>query len=207
MRNFIDELQEAIGDVRSILDVGCGSSSPLALLNKQYEYCVGVDGFSPSLKTSKAKDIHDEYMQADLLEIDRKFDLASFDCIIAIDVIEHFEKGRGVELLHKMESLARKRVIIMTPNGFLPQAEHSGNIYQRHLSGWAAEEFRAMGYSVIGINGWKPLRGEFAAPRFRPHVVFNILSRLSQPFVRNHPEHAFHLLCVKDISDYGKEPN
>ncbi len=196
---FPRELAQAIGDAKTVLDVGCGSSSPLALLNQRYAHTVGVDGFAPSLEESKAHCIHDEYVQADLLDIDSIFEPHAFDCVLSIDVIEHFEKPAALELIEKMECLARKRVVIMTPNGFLPQEEHSGNIYQRHLSGWSVEEFRAMGYRIVGINGWKWLRGEFAAPRFRPHKLTNALSRLSQLVVRNRPEYAFHLLCIKNV--------
>ncbi|RME58082.1 class I SAM-dependent methyltransferase [Candidatus Parcubacteria bacterium] len=205
LSTFPKELAQVIGDAETILDVGCGSSSPLMLLDRGYKRTVGVDGFSPSIEASRKRRIHDEYVQGDLLDIDRMFAPDAFECVISIDVVEHFEKEKALELIHKMEIIASKRVVIMTPNGFLPQDEHSGNIYQRHLSGWSVSEFESMGYQVIGINGWKYLRGEFAAPRFRPKVVFNGLSRLSQPFVRNNPEYAFHLLCVKDVSDRGKK--
>ncbi len=198
---FPRELARSIGDAESVLDVGCGSSSPLALLNHRYAYTVGVDGFAPSLEESSARGIHDEYVQADLLDIDTIFEPHAFDCVLSIDVIEHFEKPAALELIEKMERLARKRVVIMTPNGFLPQEEHSGNIYQRHLSGWSVSEFESLGYAVIGINGWKFLRGAFASPRFRPRRVFNALSHLSQPWVRNRPEWAFHLLAVKELDE------
>jgi len=202
--SFLQEFDIALGSARTVLDVGCGSSSPLSLLDRRFDHSVGVDGFAPSLEMSVARHIHDEYVQVDLLEISQRFDNRSFDCVIAIDVIEHFEKQKGVELLKKMERIAKERVIVMTPNGYLSQVEHSGNIHQRHLSGWQEKEMREMGYNVIGVHGWKSLRGEFAAPRFRPYALFNILSHLSQPFVRNRPGQAFHLLCIKDVqSDRG----
>lgn len=198
--SFREELDLAIADSKTVLDVGCGSDSPLGLLGKRFARSVGVDGFAPSLEMSAAKKIHDEYVQANILELDSAFQPNSFDCVIAIDVIEHLEKPQGLELVQKMEQIAKNRIVLLTPNGFQPQAEHSGNIYQRHLSGWTAEEMRRMGYKVIGLNGWKPLRGEFAMPRFYPRILCNALSRFSQPLVRNHPEHAFHLLCIKEKS-------
>ncbi|MFQ5355017.1 MAG: oligosaccharide flippase family protein [Mariprofundaceae bacterium] len=197
--SFLQEFNFAIGPASTVLDVGCGSSSPIYLLDRKFDHSVGVDGFFPSLEKSVERKIHNDYVHADLLEIDQKFDDRSFDCVIAIDVIEHFEKQKGIELLRKMERIAKKRVVVMTPNGFLPQAEHSGNVYQRHLSGWQGKEMREMGYDVIGVSGWKPLRGAFALPRFRPLIFWTMLSRLSQPFVRNRSEQAFHLLCIKDV--------
>jgi cyclopropane fatty-acyl-phospholipid synthase-like methyltransferase len=198
--SFREELDLAIADSKTVLDVGCGSNSPLSLLGKRFVRSVGVDGFAPSLEMSAAKKIHDEYVQANILELDSKFQPNSFDCTMAIDVIEHLEKSQGLEFIQQMEQIASNRIVLVTPNGFQPQAEHSGNLYQRHLSGWTAEEMRGMGYKVIGLNGWKPLRGEFAMPRFYPKILCSALSRLSQPLVRNHPEHAFHLLCIKEKS-------
>ena len=100
-----------------------------------------------------------------------------------------------------MESIASKKVIVFTPNGFQPQNEHSGNILQRHLSGWSVKEMEAKGYRVIGINGWKPLIGEFALPRFKPRRLWTVISRLTQPMIRNHPDHAYAILCIKDIAE------
>jgi hypothetical protein len=69
------------------------------------------------------------------------------------------------------------------------------NPFMEHRSGWSAAELAALGYSVHGINGWHPLRGSFAVPRFGP--VGKVLSLASQPLVRRHPTRAFHLLAVK----------
>lgn len=197
---FYTELDKTIGQTQSLLDVGCGSASPLAHLAVRPGYLVGADGFQPSIDISRGKHLHDDYVNTDLLEIGSAFKADSFDVVIALDVIEHFTKEDGVKLLQKMETIASRKVIIFTPNGFLPQNEHSGNSLQRHLSGWSVQEMQQMGYEVIGINGWKPLFGEFALPRFRPAKLWALISRLTQPLVRNHPSHAFAMLCVKEIT-------
>ena len=57
---------------------------------------------------------------------------------------------------------------------------------------------KSMGYHVIGINGWKPLRKEYAAVRFQPKYFWLLVSHLTQIFVRNRPEHAFQILCIKE---------
>lgn len=196
---FFTELDQAIGLPASLLDVGCGSSTPLAKLQSRPKHLVGADGFQPSIDTSRKNNFHDDYVNTDLLDIDRAFEPDAFEIVVALDVIEHFSKEDGVKLLQKMESIANKRVIVFTPNGFLPQNEHSGNVLQRHLSGWSAQEMKQLGYHVIGINGWKPLLGEFALPRFWPKKLWTLISRLTQPLVRNHPNHAFAILCIKDM--------
>ena len=196
---YYQELELAIGGAESVIDIGCGINSPVAHLSSRPRFLVGVDGFQPSIDESRKRSIHDEYVCSDLLNIDKAFEPGTFETAIALDVIEHFPKEKGLELMQKMEKLASKRVIIFTPNGFLPQDEHSGNPLQKHVSGWSVEEMRQYGYRVVGINGWKVLRGEFALIRFHPRSFWLIVSRLTQSVVRKHPKYAFALLCVKDL--------
>jgi hypothetical protein len=96
-----------------------------------------------------------------------------------------------------MESIAKKRVLIFTPNGFVAQREYDNNPWQVHKSGWTAEEMKQRGYDVIGINGAKSLRGEFALSKIKPRFLGFIISRITQMFVRNKPEKAFQILCIK----------
>lgn len=198
---FYEEVEKAIQTegIDSLLDVGCGSDSPIRFFKHRPKLTVGVDGYEPSIEKSRQKDIHDKYECIHLMDMDTVFLPNSFDCVLSIDVIEHFEKQQGIELLGKMEKLASKRVVLVTPNGFLPQEAHSGNPYQKHLSGWDVEEMQSYGYEVYGLNGWKPLLGEFAQPRLKPAPLWRMISRLSQPLVFNRPQQAFHLLCIKNL--------
>ncbi len=197
-RFFIYELGRELDECKSVLDLGCGSSSPLKLFRKKF-YSVGVDISKSSVEESKKRGIHNEYFVLDVLNIDKKFSPNSFDCVIALDLIEHLEKQQGIDLIKMMEKIAKKKVIIFTPNGFLPQGEYRGNKWQVHKSGWSVKEMRERGYKVIGINGWKSLRGEKALLRFRPQFFWKIVSDITQLFVRNRPEKAFQILCIKDI--------
>jgi len=96
-----------------------------------------------------------------------------------------------------MEKISKNKVIIFTPNGFLPQGEYYNNPWQVHKSGWTVKEMKKRGYKVIGINSWKPLRGEYARLRFRPSYFWQIISDITQLFVRNKTEKAFQILCIK----------
>ncbi len=196
---YYGELERAVGHSESVLDVGCGSSSPIMHFKNRVPFSVGVDGFEPSLSESRRQGIHDAYHQMNVLEIDNHFEPGSFDCVLALDVIEHLTKDDGFRLISRMEKVSRDRVIIFTPNGFQPQGEHSDNRLQRHLSGWGVEEMRGLGFDVIGINGFKPLLSEMARPRFRPRAFWLVFSRFTQYFVRNHPRYAFQILCKKHV--------
>jgi hypothetical protein len=197
--SIFDEIEDAIDAPASLLDVGCGSDSPVQFLRKRPGRLVGVEGFMPSIEQSRNRGIHDDYVCVDLANLGDAVEARSYDCVLGIDVIEHFEKEQGLALIRDMEKIASRRVVLLTPNGFQPQEGHSGNPYQEHRSGWSVEEMRALGFEVIGVNGWKPLLGQFAQPRFWPAPFWRLLSRFSQPLVRNRPEQAFHLLCVRKM--------
>jgi len=78
-------------------------------------------------KESKKKQIHNEYILADLRKLE--FKPKSFDAILCLEVIEHLTKEEGHDLIKKMEKWARKKIIITTPNGY------DCNPFQTHKSG------------------------------------------------------------------------
>jgi len=184
----------------SLLDVGCGASSPIQKFSSKINRTVGIDGFSPSIQKSRAKKIHQEYIQGDLMSSMAALKSKSFDVVIAMDVIEHFEKDRGWKFLGELERLASKRVIVFTPNGFLPQGEYDENPAQLHRSGWEVNEFIERGYAVCGINGLKWLKGEYGAPAFKPRWLANRVSDFTQFFTHSRPSLAFQILANRDFS-------
>ena len=191
--------REVIPSCRTLLDVGCGAESPIRSFSHRLEHSVGVDRFEAALDESRRQAIHSSYVCVDILELAGRFAPRSFDCVLASDVIEHLEKADGLRLMHSMEAIARRKVIVFTPNGFQPQGAVGGNPYQVHRSGWTVDEMRGYGYRVIGVNGWKPLRTELAAPRWRPRPLWGRVSYLTQPFTTRRPELAFQMLCIKDL--------
>ena len=196
MAEYERSLRAACAGCDTLLDVGCGERSPLQSVARRMHHSVGLDAFEPAIETARALKIHDDYVLGDARKLGDLFEPKSFDCVAATDLIEHLDREEGLELLRAMESIARRRVVIFTPNGFLPQEPFGGNEFQRHRSGWSAREMRERGYKVIGINGWKPLRGERALVR-APRFVFEPISFLSQCVIERRPEMAFQILCVK----------
>lgn len=190
------ELDKAVGDCRSLLDVGCGHRSPIRGFSNRL-HCVGVDAFLPSIERSRSTRIHNDYKVCDVLDIDKHFGPGSFDCVLSSEVIEHLTPEEGLLLLEKMEKIASEKIIVFTPNGFLPQDGYDGNPGQIHRSGWEVDQMRRLGYEVIGINGLKSFRGYRAKISWWPRWLWRIVSDFSQFHVRNHPEKAFQILCVK----------
>jgi hypothetical protein len=125
-----------------------------------------------------------------------EFKESSFDTVIALDVLHHLSKEDGRDLIKKMESLARNKVILLCPNGsFYP---NNLDFPELQRASWSPLELRSMGFKVQGINGWKPLRTYTGAIKFKPRLLWQLLSDLSQKVVRHYPKHSFELFCVKE---------
>lgn len=195
-------LEREINGCQTLLDLGCGTDSPILNLKHKLKYTLGLDIFEASLKQSKKKSIHSDYLRLDVLNIDNAIKNKSFDCVLASDLLEHLSKKDGRRFLSAIEKIATKKVIIFTPNGFIEQNEYNGNKYQTHLSGWDFEQMEKLGYRVIGVNGWKGFFGvnkERAEVVWRPRLFWGRISLLSQILTQKNPEYAFQLLCVKEI--------
>lgn len=190
---YIHLLSREISTSKSLIEFGSGRSSPLKHIKFKGK-SVGIDIDDESIKMSRKQKIHSDYIKGDVLKHKIK---SKFDCALALDLIEHLKKKDGHKLIAKMLSVSDKKVIIFTPNGFLPQAEKYGNPYQKHLSGWTVEDFRKMGFKVYGVNGLKFLRKEEAKIRFYPKFFWTAVSEASQLIAYFFPKLAFQILAVK----------
>lgn len=198
-------LKRELKDCKSVLDVGCGPSSPLQYC-QNIEYSVGVEPFLPYLNESKKKKIHTKYLNKRAEDL--SFPDDSFDAIIMLEVLEHLPKKTGREILKKVEKWAKKKIIISTPNGLLPQKKIDENPWQQHLSGWSVKDFRQLQYHVYGLAGLKFLRKESESEtmnaslltpiKYRPKPLWFLVITVSQLFVYFLPNLAFELFCVKE---------
>lgn len=196
---FESELERLIAGSGSLLDVGCGAYSPIKDIQAKPAKTTGIDAFEPSIERSRADGIHANYVLGDILSIQERFGPNAYDTVLASDVIEHLPKEEGYKLLDRMESVASKNVIVFTPNGFLKQGEYDKNPYQVHRSGWSVSDLAERGYKVIGVGGWKPLKGEYGKMTLKPWRFWFFIADLTQHFVRKRPEKAYQLLAIKDV--------
>lgn len=190
-------LRQAIRGCATFLDVGCGTGSPIARLTAR-GYLVGIDLFRPHLRLSRRSGRYAESILGDVRALPVRS--RAVDCVSALDVLEHLRKRDGYVLIRQMEHLARKRIIILTPNGFDPDDHLEGtNPLHVHRSGWDADELRARGYRVHGAHGLKHLRRVGAYIKPRPVWLWDKISGFTQKLTYFAPHHAFHLLCVKSM--------
>jgi SAM-dependent methyltransferase len=189
-------LRAELDGLGTVLDVGCGSDSPLQFVHGIGRK-VGLDAFAPSIEASRARGLHDEYRQMELetLELPAK----SYDAVVLLDLIEHFEKEAGLAFLARLERIAARKVLLFTPNGFLPQPAYESNPWQLHRSGWTVPELQGLGYRVSGVLGWKALRGELNRPRFQPWPFWERVANASRLLTAGRPQLDAGLLAVKDL--------
>jgi len=72
--------------------------------------------------------------------------LANYDLVLFMDVVEHLEKEKGLEMLKKA-----RHWIVSTPNYVSGQGAKFGNEYEAHISEWAQNDFKK---SVIIGGRW-----------------------------------------------------
>ena len=185
----------ALAGCDSVLDVGCGTETILERVPRPAR-TVGLDGHAPAIEASRARNLHDEYVHGDAATL--PFDDRSMDAVIAFDVIEHLPAADGRRLLAEAERVARRVVVIFTPNGWVDQDEYAGNPLQVHRSGWHPQDFAQAGYRVLGMKGLRSLRAEHSQPR-RPQTLSRLALSASQPVVEPRPSRAYALLAIKTL--------
>ncbi|MFH1744572.1 MAG: class I SAM-dependent methyltransferase [bacterium] len=197
-------LQRELRDCESVLDLGCGPSSPLQYC-KNVKYSIGVEAFTPYLAETQKRKIHTEYINKRIEEVD--FPENSFDAVIMIEVLEHFPKETGYEILKKADKWAKKKIIVSSPNGFLAQKEVDSNPLQKHLSGWDYEKMKSLDFKCYGLAGLKFLWHEIESDtmessqlqriRLKPKIFWLAVASLTQIGIYYLPFYSFGLLSVK----------
>lgn len=197
-KDFIKKyLRKELKGCKTLIDLGCGENSPYGLLKNENIakniHSIGVDIFSPYLiENIKNNKIHSEYVNKNIFDID--YPNKSIDVAILFDVIEHFEKNDFLNFLPKLERMTKK-IIIITPNGFVEQGEYDNNHYQKHLSGWTVKDMKKLGFKCYGLSGCKILQNS----KIKPSWLKFILSDFSQLFLKKFPEKSFHIIAIKNI--------
>ncbi len=132
-----------------ILDLGSGPGDSYLRSRKfRGKDLTCLDIFEPYLK--ECQRLGFKILHLDALELSKRFKPASFDIILAIDFLEHLEKEKGVRLLADLEKIARRKILIFSPLGWVPMDKdtHGFNnvYYQTHRSAWSLEDFQKRGY-------------------------------------------------------------
>jgi hypothetical protein len=157
--NLLRELQP-----QSILDVGVGfgkwghlfreytdilesERDPSRYLRENWRVQIdGIEGY-PAYLTEMHRYIYNQLYTGNALQIIKK--VPSYDLVFLGDIIEHFEKEAGFELLRQAIAHAHKAVIVTTPKYETDQGDLCGNELERHRSLWREKDFNQFTGAVV----------------------------------------------------------
>jgi SAM-dependent methyltransferase len=184
----ISKIVEIIFRLRpvSVLDVGIGYGKYGMLAREYLEFGIGykpfqerrikIDGIEafPDYIGDGQRFYYDNIYQGEALEILPR--LGSYDLILLVDVLEHFEREQGIALL---EACAKKsqHTIVSTPHDIGVQGAVYGNEFERHRYQWKKSDFAIFKdvtyfriyhslFFVIGPRG-KGIRDEMQRANFK----------------------------------------
>lgn len=199
---YLDWLKADLSDCDSIVELGCGSNSPILKIGYGPK-TDAIDVWGPYIEKHNHNHDYRSCRQANILNLDGTWPVKQYDAVVICDVMEHLPKDRviKIDLFKKMELCARKKVIIFTPNGFVENDEVDGDPWQRHVSAWTPDDYRKRGYSVRGADGFRWLYGKAGVIKYRPRTFLEYFGQLSQPLVYYCPALAWHSYAVKKVND------
>jgi hypothetical protein len=106
--------------------------------------------------------------------------LPAYDLIFFGDIIEHFTKRDGLELLRQAIAKSNKAVIISTPKFDTAQGACFGNELERHRSLWQAGDFQSLPGGIV-----KTIDGDMlVAVILKPAALAELRRLLRRPFLR-----------------------
>lgn len=100
-----------------VLEVGCGSGVGAMLLSQNCEHVIGLEVKTTELEEARSMNRRPnvEFRSQDLFDVSEP---ASYDAVVALDVIEHMPVEQGGRLLHGMARMMKPTgmVVLGTPS-------------------------------------------------------------------------------------------
>ena len=110
----------------------------------------GIEGYAGYLTV-----VHDysynNLMIGNALELLPTLGDKTYDLVLAIDILEHFEKEQGIVFLQECQRVSRGYVLVSTPKDFVAQ-EVPANPLENHRSHWSEKDFRLCGFDSFLPN-------------------------------------------------------
>jgi ubiquinone/menaquinone biosynthesis C-methylase UbiE len=198
-------LKKAIGaDTKTLLDMGCGEGDLMQDVSVGSGWSIwGVELFDESIRRAKKTGVYEKIVKGDVVRLPQILHNKTFDVVFCSQVIEHLTKKDGLKAMKEWENLAKKRIVISTPVGFIKyhrfEDRDEDNPLQTHLSGWSVDEFKKKGYTVYG-QGARFIYGEQGLARKYPQLllIWRILGYICSPIVYWYPQAATYMISWKD---------
>ncbi|MBS3946393.1 MAG: glycosyltransferase family 2 protein, partial [Melioribacter sp.] len=146
---LFETVRENILEANIVGDIGCGIR-PQNFINPMYHLCIDPHKqYLDYIKEKNTSHNNFSYINLDWEKALSAFPKNSIETIFLLDIIEHVDKNRAIELIKKTEELVTKQIIVFTPLGFIEQNHETekdawglnGGKWQEHKSGWLPEDF------------------------------------------------------------------
>lgn len=129
-----------------VLDLGCGILGPFGGVRLPCKRHLCVDAYQPYLDRIGPPAVNGALPDALL-----RFGAGEFDVVLLLDVVEHLDKPDALLVMADAEIIARREVIVFTPDGGCPQEGFDSwglghNPAQAHRCDFTSGELEAMGY-------------------------------------------------------------
>lgn len=166
MANWLTEvIRPHITEGDTVLDLCCGIGEVISTLS--YKEITGIDAYLPYLEHYKKTTRDSNIFLYDLQNVtnfeDQSF-YKKYDVVLWIDGIEHLYKDNSVNLLNKLEKIAKKKIIIFTPEHCddpnkitlnHPKSAwgiNDGDVWQVHKCALPRTFFQERGYESRQLN-------------------------------------------------------
>jgi len=163
IREFWNCFKLVTQDCNSVVEFGCGHGDNLR--RTDCEAKTGVEIVSEYTTMRPADGI--TFIIGDAIKVAKSLASKSYDLVMLIDVVEHFYNPDGSQLILQSQRIAKKRVLIWMPEGFLRQDKevYSGTnseyVYkpsQDHLGSWMKDDLEGMGFDTARWDNYHPDR-------------------------------------------------
>lgn len=175
--SFSNQLSDIIGFAeqkkpKSVLDIGVGMGQYGFLLRTNLEnvnlfeingtnarqrdknqWKIKIDGIEGY--TGYLTPVHDyaynQIMIGDALELLPMLDSHSYELVLAIDILEHFDKNQGIRFLKECRRVCSGSALISTPKTFIEQ-DVPANPFENHRSVWNDDDLKRCGFDTFLPN-------------------------------------------------------
>ncbi|MBZ5497973.1 MAG: class I SAM-dependent methyltransferase [Acidobacteriia bacterium] len=138
-----------------ILDLGMGAGCFGKLIKEKIDSHIKITGVEVWERYRNSRwDFYNEITLKDIREFIKE-EQRKFDIILFLDVLEHFDKFQGREILDFAMRQAKQAILLSTPITKYPQGACGGNPFEEHRSTWTDDELFAVGFKALRYR-WVP---------------------------------------------------
>ena len=139
---------------KTILDLGCGIGMYAEMIRRylpDYTKLYGLDGYMPYLAHDGCRK-YDVLIRSDVFDVVEGRINIPVDCVLCMDVVEHFEREKAKRLLDWL--IKQPLAYMSTPLFWFEQDPSNGNAMETHRCFFTFEDIVQMGWHPIAKVRW-----------------------------------------------------